>query len=85
MFSNIYALFNISPTTLRRWCRLAHITPHQDPVDYRCRYLDDEQMLTLARQHYRVLIVDTESVLLSTFIKLEARVSKLEKEHQNTP
>ena len=85
MFSNLYALFNISPTTLCRWCRRAKIKPHIDPSDERRRYLDDDQLLTLARQHNRVLIVNTESVQLSEITKLEARVSKLEKERQDTP
>jgi hypothetical protein len=91
-FSYIYALFNISPATLHRWCQRARITPHIDPADYRCRYLDDNQLLRLARLHYRVLMVDTGSVQLSALEILEARTSKIEaqiakllKGDQNTP
>jgi DNA-binding transcriptional MerR regulator len=82
-FSHVYALFVISPTTLHRWCRHAHITPHIDPVDNRRRYLDDNQLLRLARLHYRVLVVNTGSVQISAIEKLEARIAKLEKERQD--
>jgi hypothetical protein len=85
MFSFVYALFKISPATLRRWCRHAHITPHIDPIDNRCRYLDDDQLLQLARRHHRVLVVDTGSVQISAIEKLEARIAKLERKCQDTP
>jgi DNA-binding transcriptional MerR regulator len=76
------ALFNITPMTLRRWCRRARITPHQDPLDLRRRYLDDDQVLMLARLHNRVLIVDSGSIQLSSIEKLEARIAELEKGRQ---
>ena len=92
LFFDIYILFNISPATLHRWCQRAHITPHIDPADFRRRYLDDNQLLRLARLHYRVLMVDTGSIQLSALEILEARTSKIEaqtakllKEDQNTP
>ncbi len=92
-FSQVYALFAISPTTLRRWCHRAYIKPHQDPVDYRRRYLDNDQLLKLARLHQRVLIVnnvnemmlDQISELSRKVAKLEACIPKLEKERQDTP
>ena len=83
LFPDIYALFHISAATLYRWCRRARITPHINPADYRCRYLDNDQLLYLARLHNRVLIVDTKSAQLSAIAELEARISKLEKEHQD--
>ena len=84
LLPHVYALFRISPTTLRRWCRCAYITPHISPADYRCRYLDGDQIMQLARLHYRVLVVDTGSVQISAIEILEARIAKLEKEHQDT-
>lgn len=77
-------LFKVSPATLHRWCRRAHIMPHVDPVDNRRRHLDDDQLLRLARLHHRVLVVDTGSIQISAIEKLEARIAKLEKECQDT-
>ena len=47
------------------WCRRASIIPHQDPADYRRRYLTDDQLLTLVRLHHRVLMVDSNGIQLS--------------------
>ena len=80
--SDVCALFSISPMTLRRWCRRASITPHQDPADNRRRYLDDDQVLKLARLHNRVLIVDTNSIQLSVIERLEARIAELERDRR---
>jgi hypothetical protein len=77
--NDAYALFSISSATLWRWCSRARIAPHQDPGDFRRRYLDDDQLLKLARLHNRVLIVDTNSIQLSVVERLEARITKLEK------
>ncbi len=82
---DIYILFKISPATLHRWCQHARITPHIDPTDYRRRYLDNGQLLRLARLHNRVLVPDINNILLPVIERLEARVSKLEKERQDTP
>ena len=84
-FSNVYVLFRIDQKTLWRWCRRAHITPHRDPVDHRRRYLDNGQLLKLARLHQRVLVVDAGSVSLDYLQQLEARIAKLERggQHNN--
>jgi hypothetical protein len=71
-------LFQITPMTLWRWCKRSGVRPHQDPSDQRRRYLDNDQLLRLARLHNRVLIVDTDSVQLSAIEFLEARIAKLE-------
>jgi hypothetical protein len=73
------ALFNISISTLKRWCQRAHIILHQDPADMRRRYLDDDQLLLLARLHNRVLMVDSDAVQLSVIERLEARIAELER------
>lgn len=75
-------LFKISDVTLWRWCLRAHITPHQDLADNRRRYLDDDQLLHLARLHNRVLMVDTEGIQLSQIERLEARIAELEKRRE---
>ena len=54
--------------------------PHRDPADHRRRYLDNDQLLKLARLHQRVLIVNTDAARLDYIVQLEARIEKLEKE-----
>ena len=93
LFMDVYALFAISPTTLRRWCRRAHIKPHQDPADNRRRYLDSSQLVLLARLHHRVVAVHNVNEMMLEQIgelsrkvaKLEAHIAKLEEEYQDTP
>jgi len=79
LWSDICALFKITGMTLWRWCQRAQIIPHQDPVDMRRRYLTDDQLLTLARLHHRVLMIDTDALQLSAIERLEARIAELEK------
>jgi len=45
----------------------------------RRRYLTDDQLLTLARLHNRVLMVNTDAIQLSQIERLEARIAELEK------
>jgi MerR HTH family regulatory protein len=52
----VCVLFVIDPVTLRRWMHREHIAPHVDPTDGRRRYLDQAQLLRLARAHSRVLV-----------------------------
>ena len=57
----VCALFSITPVTLWRWQCQANITPHIDPSDERRRFLTGPQLLQLAQQHNRVLLlVDCE-------------------------
>ena len=81
---DVRAIFRIGTSTLYRWCLRAQppIIPHQDPADYRRRYLDNDQLLTLARLHNRVLMVDSNGVQLSQIERLEARISELEKQKE---
>jgi DNA-binding transcriptional MerR regulator len=76
--NTVLALFGISISTLKRWCRRAHITPHRDPVDNRRRYLDNDQLLKLARLHKRVLIVDADTASIDYLMQLERRIEELE-------
>ena len=82
-WSDILALFNINAATLWRWCRRAHVVPHKDPVDNRRRYLDNDQLLKLARLHQRVLTVNTESAKLDYIAQLERRIEDLEQKLGN--
>jgi hypothetical protein len=75
---DICALFHITSMTLWRWCHRAHITPHKDPLDQRRRYLDDAQLVKLARLHQRVLIVNTETAKLDSIVQMERRIAELE-------
>ncbi len=77
--SDVYALFKINAATLYRWLRRAQITPHQDPVDMRRRYLDDDQLLALARLHNRVLRVDTDAIQLSVIERMQAQIAELDR------
>ncbi len=79
LFPDIYTLFQIDQKTLYRWCRRAQITTHTHPADMRRRYLTDDQLLTLARLHNRVLMVNTDAIQLSQIERLEARIAELEK------
>jgi hypothetical protein len=83
MFPEVYVLFCISASTLCRWCRDAGITPHVDPFDNRCRWLDDNQLLLLALLHHRLLVLKAESMQLSAIVMLEDRVARLEKKLQD--
>lgn len=77
---NVCALFTITSMTLRRWCRRAHITPHRDPVDQRRRYLDDDQLLCLARLHQRVVVVNNvNEMMLEQIGELSRKVKELER------
>jgi DNA-binding transcriptional MerR regulator len=81
-FQDVYALFNVSQKTLWNWCRRASIQPHTDPADNRRRYLDDDQLLHLARLYHRVVVLDTNGIQLSQIERLEARIAELEKDRQ---
>jgi hypothetical protein len=77
----VYALFNITPMTLRRWCKRAGMVIYQDPSDMRCRYLTDTQLVTLAHAHHRVHLVDTDTVLaaqLNAVNHLYGKVASIE-------
>ena len=76
---DVCALFSVDCATLRRWCRRAHIQPHQDPADMRRRYLTDDQLLHLSRLHNRVLVLDSDAVRLNEIERLEARIAELER------
>jgi len=78
--SQICAIFKVTPMTLRRWCRRSNISPCVDPVDRRCRYITDAQLVKLSTLHRRVLIVDASQVQTSELQRLEARIAELEKE-----
>jgi len=77
--SDVCALFSIDRSTLYRWCCHSNIKPFQDPIDLRRRYLDNDQLLKLARLHNRVLRVDTDAVLLNEIERLERRITELER------
>jgi hypothetical protein len=78
ILDDVCAIFKISPRTLYRWCSHAMIIPHEDPSDYRRKYLDNDQVLLLARLHYRVVTVNGGPVYRSTIERLETRVVELE-------
>ena len=73
------ALFKITPMTLRRWCHRAGIVAHRDPVDNRCKYLDDRQLFTLSRQHNRIMVIDNvDTVMLDQIGALNKKFAELE-------
>jgi hypothetical protein len=78
-WSDVLALFQINAATLWRWCKRASIQPHQYPSDMRRRFLDNDQLLILARLHNRVLRVDFDAVLLNEIERLERRIAELER------
>jgi len=76
---HVQALFGVAPNTLWRWCRRAHITPHRDPADNRRRYLDDAQLILLARLHQRVVVVNNvNEMMLDQIGELSRKVKELE-------
>jgi len=78
-YQDTCAIFSIDPRTLRRWCKRAGIIVRQDPIDNRCRYLTDHQLLTLSRQHKRaVFIENTDTLMLDQIDKLNQKVAELE-------
>jgi transposase-like protein len=52
---DVCALFDIDPVTLRRWLRRAGLSAGIDQADRRRRYLSEQALVSLARQHQRVL------------------------------
>jgi DNA-binding transcriptional MerR regulator len=77
---DILTLFHINAATLWRWCRRAHIVPHRDPADNRRRFLDDAQLVLLARQHHRVVAVNNvNEIMLGQIGELSRKVAELEK------
>ncbi len=78
-FTDVCVLFAVDRTTLWRWCRRAHITPHQDPADNRRCYLDDAQLVLLARLHHRVVAVNNVNEMMQQQIgELSRKVKELE-------
>jgi hypothetical protein len=53
-------------------------TPHQDPADNRRRYLDNDQLLKLARLHQWILTVDVNGTHIDSIQQLETRITELE-------
>ncbi len=78
-FQNVYALFHVSQRTLWSWCRRSGIVPHRDPVDNRRRYLDNAQLVLLARLHHRVVAVNNvNEMMLEQIGELSRKVKELE-------
>ena len=71
-------LFGVSSVTLRRWLRLAKITPDRQPGDCRYRWLTVDQVGVLAREHCMVLIEshDADDMALR-LLALEQKVEEL--------
>jgi len=84
-WSDVCALFQVSPDTLWRWCKRSGVVPHTDPADRRRRLLSDEQVLALARLHRRVLVVDSGSLQLSAVDRLRSEVEQIKKRLQQSP
>ena len=78
-FSAIYVLFQIDAKTLYNWCRRVGVVPHVDPGDGRRRYLDDEQVLLLARAYRRVVVLPVGAAQLSAYDQLSAEIEDIKK------
>lgn len=78
-WSDLCVLFQVDASTLWRWCKRSGVVPHQDPADRRHRWLDDSQVLVLARLHRRVVIVDSGSAQLSAVDRLAREVEEIKK------
>ncbi len=78
-FSNACTLLSVNRATLWRWCCRAQIIPHIDPADLRRRYLDNAQLVRLARLHHRVVAVDNvNEMMLEQISELSRKVRQLE-------
>ncbi len=84
-FPNACILLSINRATLWRWCRRCGIVPCVDPVDYRRRYLTDNQLVRLARLHHRVLVVNADDARFREIERLETRIAELERRARLSP
>jgi predicted site-specific integrase-resolvase len=71
-------LLCISQLTLRRWIARGNIQTIHGEADRRYRYLSEEHVLRLAREHHRVLAQTDVTQLAAEIATLKAKVHSLE-------
>jgi len=82
-YQDVCALFSIDPRTLRRWCKRAGIVVHQDPSDFRRRYLTNNQLVALSRLHQRVVMINNiDTLMLDQIEALNQKFAQLEQKVQ---
>ena len=72
------SLLNVHPATLRRWMARAGVKTVQMDADLRLRYLRNEDVQQLAREHNRVVGNPDLVKLAAELAELKVKVAKLE-------